>query len=74
MTAVVPAMAAGAVAVQVGTSTAPDEVEATAHVSATVPVKPPLGVMVTVEVVEFPGSMEAAGVALKENAAPDPEA
>jgi hypothetical protein len=67
-------MAAGAVAVQVGTSTAPDTSGATAHVSATLPVKPPLGVMVTVEVVEFPWSMGVVGVALKENVTPDAEA
>jgi hypothetical protein len=51
----VPAMAAGAVTEQVGASTEPDGLAVTAHVSATMPVKPPLGVMVMVEVPLAPG-------------------
>jgi len=39
-----------------------------AHVSATVPVKPPVGVTVMVEVVEPPGAMAAAELELSENA------
>ena len=50
----VPEIAAGWVAVQEGTLIAPDVLGATAHASATLPVKPPLGVIVTVEVVEPP--------------------
>jgi hypothetical protein len=70
VTAAVPEMAAGVVVVQVGTSTAPDVVGATVHVSATLPVKPPLGVIVTIEVVELSWVTTAAGVALNENTAP----
>jgi hypothetical protein len=54
VTPAVPEMAAGWVTVQEGTLIAPDVLGATAHVSATLPVKPPLGVIVTVEVVEPP--------------------
>jgi hypothetical protein len=54
VTAAVPEMAAGMVAEQRGRSTAPDVLGATVHVSATLPVKPPLGVIVTVEVVGLP--------------------
>jgi hypothetical protein len=70
VTGVVPEIAAGVVGVQLGTSTAPDIVGATAHVSTTLPVKPPLGVIVTVEVVELSCVTTAVGVALNENAAP----
>jgi hypothetical protein len=73
VTAAVPEMAAGVVVVQAGTSTAPEVLAATAHVSATLPVKPPLGVMVTVEVVDSPGSMGVVEVSLNENVAPDPK-
>jgi hypothetical protein len=51
----VPAMAAGAVAEQVGASTESDGLAVTAHVSVTMPVNPPLGVMVMIEVPVAPG-------------------
>ena len=54
VTAVVPEMAGGALTEQVGISIAPEAPALTAQVSATVPVKPPLGVIVTVDVVEVP--------------------
>src|ERR1700733_1349650 len=50
VTAAVPEIAAGAVTEQVGISTAPAGLPVTAQVRATVPVKPPLGVIVTVDV------------------------
>ena len=49
-----PEIGGGWVAVQVGASTAPDAVGPTTHVSATLPVNPPPGVTVTVEVAEAP--------------------
>jgi hypothetical protein len=55
VTAAVPEIAAGAVTEQVGISTAPAGLPVTAQVRATVPVKPPLGVIVTVDVPVFPG-------------------
>lgn len=56
----------GWVVEQAGASLAPDGA-VTAHLRATAPVKPPLGVTVTVEVVEPPAEMAAGGVALNEN-------
>ena len=55
VTAVVPVTAGGVVTEQVGASVAPVGVPVTAHVSATAPVKPPLGVTVIVEVAGVPG-------------------
>ena len=54
VTACVPEIAAGWVTEHVGASIPPGAMATTAHVSATVPVKPPLGVIVSVEVVELP--------------------
>lgn len=67
-TGAAPEIDAGWVAKQTGAWIAPDGVEVTAHVSATLPVKPPLGVIVIVEVVDPPWGMPAAGEALNENA------
>ena len=64
VTAAVPAMAGGAVAEQVGTSIAPDGLEVTAQVRATLPVNPPLGVTVMVEVPLAPGDATLIGVPL----------
>jgi hypothetical protein len=55
VTAAVPEMAAGEMVEQVGTSTEPDGAAVTAHVSTTLPVNPPLGVIVMVEVPVAPG-------------------
>jgi len=55
VTAPVPEIAAGCVAEQVGILVAPVGLAVTAHVSATVPVNPPLGVTVIVEVALVPG-------------------
>jgi hypothetical protein len=58
VTAPVPEMiAAGALVEQVGMSTAPEGLAVTAQVSATLPVKPPLGVTVMVEVPFVPGDV-----------------
>jgi hypothetical protein len=50
VTGAVPDIAAGTAAEQVGASIAPVGLEVTAQVSATLPTKPPLGVMVIVAV------------------------
>jgi len=71
VTAAVPEMVGGALAEHVGIFAAP-ATPLTAHVSATEPVKPPLGVIVRVEVVEPPWATAAAVVALNENAPPAP--
>ena len=63
----VPEIAAGWATEQVGASMAPAGLDVTAHASATLPVKPPLGVTVKVEVVEAPLAMSAAGGALNVN-------
>lgn len=55
VTAVVPAIAGGAVTEQVGASVAPVGLVVTAQASATAPVKPPLGVTVIVDVAGVPG-------------------
>jgi hypothetical protein len=57
-------MAAGWVIEQVGGSTEPDGLAVTAHVSATLPVKPPLGVTVMVEVPLVPADAMLTGVPL----------
>jgi hypothetical protein len=67
VTAPVPEIAAGCVTEQVGESVAPDGPEAIAHVSATVPVKPPLGVTVMVELVDAPCATDAVALALNAN-------
>jgi hypothetical protein len=54
VTAAVPEMAGGALTEQVGISVVPEVPAVTAQVRTTVPVKPPLGVIVRVEVVELP--------------------
>ena len=72
VTAPVPEITAGMLAEQVGASIAPGTPATTAQVSATVPVKPPLGVIVSVEVAELPWTTAVVGVAVIENA-PDPE-
>jgi hypothetical protein len=66
LTGWVPEIAGGWVTVQVGTSAAPDG-PVTAHVSATLPVKPPLGVTVMVDVVAPPAATAAAAVELSAN-------
>ena len=50
----VPVIATDGVARHVGAATALPEFEVTAQVNATLPVKPPLGVTVIVEVAELP--------------------
>jgi hypothetical protein len=72
VTADVPEMAAGALAEQVGILLAPEAPALTAQVRATAPVKPPLGVMVMVEVAELPWVTDDIGAALNENALPPP--
>jgi hypothetical protein len=64
VTAAVPEVAAGALIEQVGASTEPDGPAVTAQVSATLPVKPPLGVTVMVEVPLAPGDAMLIGVPL----------
>ena len=68
VTAADPEIAVGCVAVQVGSPTPPVPVAATVQASATLPVKPPPGVMVMVEVAELPGVMLLVVEALNENA------
>jgi len=65
VTAPVPDIAAGCVAEQVGMSIAPAGLAVTAHVSATVPVNPPLGVTVIVEVPLAPGDDTLTAVPLR---------
>ena len=55
VTGAVPEIAVGADTEQVGASTTPAGLPVTAQVRATVPVKPPLGVSVIVEVPVAPG-------------------
>jgi hypothetical protein len=55
VTASAPVMATGAATVQVGRSCAADGLVVIAQLSATVPVKPPLGVTVTVDEAGVPG-------------------
>jgi hypothetical protein len=64
VTGPVPEIAAGCAAEQVGVPTAPDGLAVTAQVSATLPVKPPLGVSVMVEVALAPGDAMLMGVPL----------
>jgi hypothetical protein len=62
----VPEMVAGCVTVQVGGSSVPTA-SVTAQVSATPPVKPPLGVTVIIEVPPVPGETMLIGVPLTTN-------
>jgi hypothetical protein len=64
VTAVPPVIADGCVAEQVGGSTAPAGLEVTEQAMTTVPVNPPPGVMVRVEVVALPGATAAGVVAV----------
>ena len=64
VTAAVPEMAAGWEAVHVGGSMAPAGLEVTVQVTATVPIKPPLGAIVIVELVLIPGEATMADVPL----------
>jgi hypothetical protein len=65
VTGAVPEIAAGAVTEQVGISAAPAGLPVTAQVTATVPVKPLLGVIVRVEVPLAPGEAMLTAVLLK---------
>jgi hypothetical protein len=67
VTAAVPVIEAGWLAEQAGASTAPVGPAPMAHATATLPVNPPLGVIVTVDVVEAPGATAVAGEAVNEN-------
>jgi hypothetical protein len=64
VTGLLPEIAAGCVAEQVGGSTAPVGLEVTAHASDTLPVNPPVGVTVMVEVAFVPGDPIITGVLL----------
>ena len=65
--ACVPEIAAGWLTEHVGGAAAPDAPLLTAHASATLPVNPPPGATVIVEVVEPPGAMGPAAPAVTEN-------
>ena len=67
VTGCVPEIAAGWLTVQVGEPVAPAGPFATAQVSATVPVNPPLGVMVRFDVAEPPGAKGLMGLPLIAN-------
>jgi hypothetical protein len=71
VTGAVVEIAAGWEAVHVGGSVAPAGLEVTAQVTATVPVKPPLGVIVTVEVALIPADVTVAVVPLSVKTAGD---
>src|ERR1700760_2636745 len=60
-------IAAGCVTVQVGGAVAPAGPFATAQVSATLPVNPPVGVMVRFDVAEAPGAKGSMGLPLNAN-------
>ena len=64
VTAAAPEMAAGWETVHVGGSIAPAGLEVTAQATDTMPVKPPLGVIVTVEVALAPADATLAEVPL----------
>lgn len=64
VTALDPEMTAGCAAVHVGGSVAPAGLEVTAQVNVTVPVKPPLGVIVIVEAALPPADATVAAVPL----------
>ena len=67
VTAPAPETTAGWAAVHVGGSIAPVGLEVRAQVSVTVPVKPPLGVTVMVDVALAPAEAIVAGVPLNVN-------
>ena len=69
VTAAVPDIEAGCEAVHVGGSIAPAGLVVMAQVTATAPVKPPLGVIVTVEVALEPADATVAAVPLSVNTA-----
>jgi hypothetical protein len=71
ITGCVPEIAVGWVTEQVGGSTAFEGLLVTAHASDTLPVKPPLGVMVTCEVAEPPGEIAFTALLLNEKFALD---
>jgi hypothetical protein len=64
VTGAAPEMAAGAATEQVGASTESEGLAVTAHVSATLPQKPPVGVIVMVEVPLEPSDAMLMGVPL----------
>ena len=66
VTAVEPVMVGGAVTVHVGMYCPPLGLEVTAQVSATVPVYPPIGVTVMLDVAEAPGASLVMAIALSE--------
>src|SRR5580698_3889114 len=73
VTAAVAEIAAGWLTEQVGILAAPAGLDVTAHARLTAPVKPPLGVMVMVEVAEAPGAMAVGAVELNAKVlGPDP--
>jgi hypothetical protein len=67
VTAAVPVIEAGWLTEQVGASTVPAGPAPIVHPTATPPVNPPLGVIVTVDVVEAPGATAVADEAANEN-------
>ena len=69
VTGCVPEIVAACAAEHVGESVAPDGPEVIAQLRATLPVKPPLGVIVTVDVPVIPGDVMVTAVPLKVNAA-----
>lgn len=71
VTAPVPEIDAGCCTEQVGELVAPDGPAEIAHVSATIPVNPPLGVMVTVELADPPCANGAGALAARAKLATD---
>ena len=67
LTALAPVIAGGAETEHVGASTPPAGVLVTAQLKATLPVKPPLGVIVTVDVGLGPGDAIVIAVPLSAN-------
>jgi hypothetical protein len=67
VTGCAPEIAAGWLTEHVGGVAAPDGLLVSPHVSATVPVNPPLGVTVMFEVVEPPAVMGLAGLEVTAN-------
>lgn len=71
VTAPLPEIAAGCFTEQAGEAVAPDGPAEIAQVSATLPVNPPLGVIVMVELVDPPCATAAVAVELNENVPDD---
>jgi hypothetical protein len=69
VTGCVPEIVTGCVTEQVGTLAAPEGLDVIAHDNATPPVKPPLGVTVTVDVPLIPGDVMLTAVPLSEKSA-----